>query len=175
VGHEFVEIDRVADGAVFEVDDGSGATAQVDPSGARVWLIETSHTVEVIAGEEPPALVAAFLRYRSGKSDTVRARHRRYHEAVLVPGETVHVLGSATRAPAAPRSTGYRGSPSTILSFATDAQRGESGDLVLSVASDVELATQLRRNVGLAWAVFFAGFVLLVLGSGWIAAHVAGR
>jgi hypothetical protein len=105
-------------GVPFEVDDGSGSRAIVDPRGAKTVLVMDSTTRSGTFDDATEAEEAFLARYGKESKGLIFNKTLRYKEGVLEEGETIAVLGVGVREPdpaAVDASRGYRELPRTRL------------------------------------------------------------
>jgi hypothetical protein len=142
-------------GTVFEVEDGSGATAQVDASRARVMTTAVSLRELALGAHDR---VRLFLEGRGIELSVAD----RYEEERLRPGDRVLVAGFARREPSAPMPYLYRDTPSTKL--VVDAAAGH--ELVVATPDAA------RNAVGGAYR---AGWVAVLVGVAMVLGGLVGR
>jgi hypothetical protein len=138
-------------GVVFHVEDGSGASAQVDPNGARVM------TKAVGFGELPLEAhdrVRLFLEGRERDFWIADA----YEEECLRPGDRVLVAGLARREPDAPLPNLYRDAPSSKLVL--DAASGH--ELVVATPDAARAAHGGGYRQG--WIAVLVGLAMMTAG-----------
>lgn len=154
----WVKVVSEVDGRTFYVDDGSGQTARVVPSGANVILDKQDVARSGTFRDAPPAL-EAFLQQRGVKSTSWFGLNKsmRYEEETLAPGDSLYALGRAKREPGPPVQTdGYRTTPTTRLLL--ESGIGEEEELILTNKTEEQLVSRLRTG-------FVTGVVVTAIGA----------
>lgn len=131
------------DTRVFEIDDGSGQRARVEPARAEVLLHAQSVATSGTFKDAPPEL-ERFLATRGLASTSWLGFNKtmRFQEEVLAPGDSLYALGPARRDPGPPTPAGaYRSGASSQLVL-YDMGAGDL-ELILSNKSEQELARRL--------------------------------
>jgi hypothetical protein len=153
----WVKVLSETDCKTFYVEDGSGQTARVVPSGANVILDKQDVARSGTFRDAPPQL-EAFLQQRGLKSTSWLGFNKsmRYEEETLSPGDPVYALGRAKREPGPPVQTdGYRTTPTTRLLL--EHGIGEEEELILTNKTEEQLISRLRTG-------FITGVVLAAIG-----------
>jgi hypothetical protein len=145
-------------GGEFGLDDGSGETARVVPTGALMFVEATEVGTYEPFNKLPPELESFIKERRLRVTSWFGARQRlRFVERVLCPGDTITVVGTAHRLAGPPVSEGYRSAPATQLLVSSD--RPE--DPLIVATSEADIASTLASGGRLSVTLLALGAVMM--------------
>jgi hypothetical protein len=146
-------------GGEFGVDDGSGETARVVPTEAKMFL-ETTEVGTYESFNKLPAELETFIDERRLRVTTwFGARQRlRFEEQVLCPGDTITVVGTSRRLAGPPVSEGYRSAPATELVVSS---RGPDDPFFVATMSEADLASKLASGARVSVTLLALGAFLM--------------